>query len=385
MDKEVVFRLNDKLLSWFRLARRDLPWRQERTPYRVWISEIMLQQTRVQTVIAYYEAWLAKWPTLAVLAKADEQEVLKAWEGLGYYSRARNILKTARLLAEQGHNDLPAIYAELLKLPGIGTYTAAAIASLAGNENVPAVDGNVLRVIARCTARPWQAGQPASLKACRLMLGDWMTDLRAALPEGEWQPGVFNEALIELGALICTAANPRCGECPLAEECLAKAGGDPAAYPLPSKKLERPVERYSVLLLRDRQSGRLAVTQRPLEGLLARLWEFPLLDGERDTAEISIFLDDLGLSPGQVRELGRRKHIFSHIEWDLRIFGCEVDICEAAAAEDVLAEAAAAYGPELSAEWLWLSEAELHGLPFSAALIPVRGKAGIFLPSTARD
>ncbi len=351
----------DSLIPWYLANRRTLPWRENRTPYRVWISEIMLQQTQVVTVIAYFNRWMALWPTLADLATSSEQAVLKAWEGLGYYSRARNILKTARQLHSAGLAELPTSHAELLKLPGIGQYTAAAIASLAGAESVPAVDGNVLRVISRHEALPWQRGNESGLKACRELLSTWMAELK---DNANWHPGLFNEAVIELGALVCQARNPQCPSCPLAESCLAYQEGDPLAYPLPSAKTKRSIEYYTVLILKDTATGLIAATQRPDSGLLASLWQFPLIEGWRSTEEIENYLDDLGYRTHALEPVGNRRHVFSHLTWELHLAKAEVSF-------DALGLEESA-SPYLDDSWHWLGQNELQDLPFSAALQDVR-------------
>ncbi len=334
------------LLPWFREAKRDLPWRQNRTGYRVWISEIMLQQTRVQTVIPYYLDWMEKWPELRALAQAEEQEVLKAWEGLGYYSRARNILKAAKQLAAEGATDLPTRYKDLRALPGIGDYTAAAIASLVSGEKVAAVDGNVLRVMARYLANPWIRGNAKDLKSCRTLLNSWYENAAA-------HPGELNEALIEFGAIQCTPRNPQCQSCPLRTTCAALAQGKSQDYPLPPAAAKRQTEHYTVLVLRNTENDEVAVQQRPASGLLASLWEFPLLDGPRDTQEVHNYLDDLGYTVQASWEEKPIRHVFSHLIWELSV------VCA-----DVSATA--------SDDWVWLPAKAADQLPFSAALVPLR-------------
>lgn len=354
------------LAAWFAEQSRDLPWRRSRTPYRVWISEIMLQQTQVATVIPYYERWMERWPSLQALAAAREDEVLKAWEGLGYYSRARNILRTARELHEQGAEDLPGRYAELIKLKGIGPYTAGAIASLAGGEVCAAVDGNVLRAASRLWAKAWQAGVQKDQAACRRHLNGVMTALSDA--SENFSPGLFNEALIELGALVCKASAADCPACPVRNFCLAYKKDLVASYPLPAKRTKQSHEEYTVLILRD-DSGRLAVRKRPGEGLLASLWEFPLLDGRREAAEVQNRLEEAGLLPLYVEELQPRRHVFSHLIWNLYPFYAEVSRPAEPDAALLLAEQEAVYAAE---EVLWLSPDELKALAFSSALAGLR-------------
>lgn len=348
------------LAGWFASAGRVLPWRQNRTAYRVWISEIMLQQTQVVTVIPYFERWMKTFPDIRSLAAAPEQDVLKAWEGLGYYSRARNILKTARLLSESFDGKLPGNFEALRKLPGIGDYTAGAIASLAFGENVPAADGNVLRVMARLTGTAFQAGKAADLKRCRALLREMMADLSE---KADYSPAIFNEGLIELGALVCQARQADCGLCPLAAYCRANAEGKPFSYPLAAEKTRKAREIYTVLICR-RDDGRFAVRQREPKGLLASLWEFPLLEGERGPEEIAFVLEDMGLRLLRAEPCAEARHVFSHLIWDLHVIYAEAERLP------LLAEEPEPYMAEQRVTWL--SAADVRRLPFSSALTGLR-------------
>lgn len=257
--------LADALLGWFAAHQRTLPWRTERTPYRVWISEVMLQQTQVSTVVPYFERWLRRFPDVQTLAAASQDEVLKLWEGLGYYRRARLLHRCAQMISEQHGAQLPETYAELLKLPGIGTYTAAAIASLVFAEPVMAVDGNVKRVAARLLALP----APSET--------DVKTRLEPHLPHD--QPGAFNEALIELGATVCSK-KPACQVCPVQAYCQAYQRGTVSDFPAPKAKKAVPhVTRYASVYGKD---DALWLSQRQDEGktgaLLRGLWGFLLTD-----------------------------------------------------------------------------------------------------------
>ena len=244
-----------KLLRWFQREKRDLPWREEpRLPYRVWVSEVMLQQTRVEVVIPYYQRFLRRFPTLEALATAPLDDVLALWSGLGYYSRARNMVKAARACG----GALPDTAAALRDLPGFGPYTAAAVASLAFGEDVPLVDGNVARVLARVFRLEGDAREESWTVAARL------------LPRG--RAGAFNEALMELGATVCTPRAPRCGECPVARECQGK--DDPARYPQPRKRPDRPLLEWRALALR-RRDGAVLLARRPEGALFAGLWDLP--------------------------------------------------------------------------------------------------------------
>lgn len=247
------------LIAWFARVRRDLPWRAEpRDPYRVWVSEVMLQQTRVDVVVPYYLRFIARFPTLRALARAPLDEVLALWSGLGYYARARNLHKAAQAAGAA----LPKTAALLRELPGFGPYTAAAVASLAFGEDVPLVDGNVARVLARVLGLPGDAAQARVLA--------WEA-VPALLPHG--QAGVFNEALMELGALVCTPRSPRCAECPLESQCKAAKRGDPESVPLPKPRKPRPQLTWAAAALF--RKGALLLSRRGPGELFEGLWDLP--------------------------------------------------------------------------------------------------------------
>ncbi len=294
------------LLDWYAANARTLPWRSEPTPYRVWLSEIMLQQTRVEAGLPYFERFVAALPTVQALAEADEQQLLKLWEGLGYYSRARNLQKAARIIVQEYDGQLPSTPQELLKLPGIGPYTAGAISSIAFGYPAPAVDGNVLRVLSRVTAYAddvLAAGVKEKTSAA----------LQKILPE---EVGAFNQALMELGALVCLPNGaPKCLICPLCEFCRAHAQGMENELPVKAPKKARRIEERTVLLATC--GGRIALHKRPPEGLLADLWEFPSLDGNLSPTALQTQLRELGLRVDGLRSAGGAKHIFSHIEWHM--------------------------------------------------------------------
>ncbi|QWT55455.1 A/G-specific adenine glycosylase [Christensenella sp. MSJ-20] len=303
------------LIDWYRINARDLPWRKIPEPYRVWVSEIMLQQTRVEAVKPYYERFLTALPTVACLAAAPEEQLLKLWEGLGYYSRVRNMQKAARMIMEEYGGVLPGTYQELLRLPGIGSYTAGAIASIAFGEPVPVVDGNVLRVISRITASREDIGLAATRKAMEARLMD-------VVPVD--CPGDFNQAVMELGATICLPnGKPLCLDCPLWGLCLARREGRTGEIPVKAPKSPRRVEKKTVLVLVD-ELGRVALRKRPGRGLLAGLWELPALEGNLDEKSIAKALADWGLTAGQAVFLGPAKHIFTHVEW--RMTGYRVPV-----------------------------------------------------------
>ncbi|MNS12268.1 putative A/G-specific adenine glycosylase YfhQ [compost metagenome] len=256
--------VTEALVAWFRQVRRDLPWRQTRDPYHIWVSEIMLQQTQVATVIPYYERFLAQFPTPAALASAPTERVLKAWEGLGYYSRARNLQAgAAQVVAEHGGR-VPDTWDAVRALPGVGEYTAGAILSIAYGVPVPAVDGNVLRVLSRVALIADDITRPATKRA--------ITAIAASLVPPE-RPGDLNEALMELGATICTPTRPRCAQCPIAAQCAARAAGRQEALPVKAKKsAARAVTLAVALVERD---GRFLIVKRPDDGIWAGLYAFP--------------------------------------------------------------------------------------------------------------
>ena len=312
------------LLDWYARCRRPLPWRDAPTPYRVWISEIMLQQTRIEAVIPYYERFLRELPAVEALAAVPEERLLKLWEGLGYYSRARNLQKAARTLVRDFGGELPRSAAALKKLPGIGAYTAGAIASIAFGEPEPAVDGNVLRVIMRLTA----CGDDVLAAATRERV---TRQLRQVYPSGR-EAGLLTEGLMELGETVCIPnGEARCALCPLREQCRAFAGGTVDSYPVRSAKKERRREHRAVLLLRC--GGLWAVRRREDRGLLAGMWEFPGFPGEADESGVRAYLRGLGVEPVSAAPCGRAKHIFTHVEWEMRAWLVD---CTAAEGEGLI-------------------------------------------------
>lgn len=296
------------LMSWYADHARPLPWREDNSGYRVWISEIMLQQTRIETVIPYYHAFLEKMPTLRALAEAPTETLMKCWEGLGYYSRARNLQKAAKQVIESGREQLPTTYAELIKLPGIGEYTAGAIASIAFHERVPAVDGNVMRVLARLSASYTDVLSTAAKKEFFALASE-------LVPEKD--PGQFNQAVMELGETICLPnTSPHCELCPLQEMCRAHELGIADDLPVRSGPKARKVEQKTVcVLMTAEEEPRILLHKRPETGLLAGLFEFPNFPGSLDDREVSKVLNELGLSIQNLQPLPGAKHVFSHIEW----------------------------------------------------------------------
>ena len=284
--------LSRPLLDWYKLHKRDLPWRRDPTPYRVWVSEIMLQQTRIEAARDYFLRFMAAFPTVEALAAADQDAVLKLWEGLGYYSRARNLHKCARTIVEKYGGEFPRTAAELKKLPGIGDYTAGAVASIAFGEPESAVDGNAVRVLSRLE----NCGDPADEK----LRARYRAELKAICPAGEC--GEFTSALMELGETVCTPGTPACDRCPLADLCAGRAAGRAGELPVRPPKRPRRIEERRVLLLIC--GDRCAVRRRPETGLLAGLWELP---------------NDRSPEPPEGGEpCGEAVHVFTHAEWHMR-------------------------------------------------------------------
>lgn len=303
------------LLLWYEKNRRRLPWRDDPAPYHVWLSEIMLQQTRVEAVLDYYRRFLEKLPSVEALAACDEQTLLKLWEGLGYYSRVRNMQKAARIITEQYAGKIPSDPEELLSLPGIGSYTAGAIASIAFGRPVAAVDGNVLRVTARLLADEQDIGNEALKKRRK-------SELEAVIPKN--CPGSFNQALMDLGAMICIPNGaPKCSDCPLASGCLAYLQKRTSELPVKAKKAPRRVQDRTVFVIRH--CGKLLLKRRPSRGLLAGLYELPCAEEKLDRTEALSFVRDLGFEPLFIEELPDSRHIFSHLEWRMRAYLVRTD------------------------------------------------------------
>ena len=301
------------LIPWYRENRRDLPWRRDREPYHIWVSEIMLQQTRVEAVKGYYARFLSRLPDIAALANCDDDELHKLWEGLGYYSRVRNLKKAARVVMEQHGGLFPRDHAAVRALPGIGDYTAGAVLSIAFGLPTPAVDGNVLRVLSRLRADREPIDLPATKKRVQ-------RELEAVYPAD--CPGEFTQALMELGATLCGPNwEPRCGECPCREFCKGRESWQELPVKLPKKAKKQ--ENRTVLLLRCGE--RYAIEKRPDKGLLAGLWQFPNESGHFSAEEAIRWAENKGLHPRNVEKSIDRHHIFTHIRWDLRGWFLEVD------------------------------------------------------------
>ncbi len=304
----------DDLLAWHDAHARNLPWRGERDPYRIWISEIMLQQTRTETVAGYYHAFLEAFPDVFALAAAEEARVFKRWEGLGYYSRARNLHRAAKLVAEEYGGRMPDTAEGLLRLPGIGDYTAGAIASMAFGRRELAMDGNVTRVLSRLMLERRCVGETAVRRALKAAGTALMTDRR---------PGDFNQAMMGLGNLVCVPGRPRCEECPVRGDCLADREGVQGELPvLPAKPEKKKVSVGVALVCHD---GRVLLMRRPDGGLLAGLMAFPVFEGAHTETETREALGELGLAVSRGRALPEAEHVFTHRVWQMRGWRFEAD------------------------------------------------------------
>lgn len=337
--------ISKPLLKWYDKCRRILPWREEPTPYHVWVSEIMLQQTRVEAVKPYFKRFMEQLPNISSLAMAEEQMLLKLWEGLGYYNRVRNLQKAAQQVMAEYNGEMPGKYEELLKLKGIGSYTAGAIASIAFGQAVPAVDGNVLRVVSRYR-------MDADFISDEKVKKRVEQELLQVIPKE--RPGDFNQAMMELGATVCLPnGEPHCEECPLREGCMACHNHCMTEYPKKAEKKARTIEEKTVLIIQD--ADKAALRKRPGKGLLAGMYEFPMLEGHRTAEQVLDYLRENGLQPLHIKSLEDSKHIFSHKEWHMKGFAVRVD------------ELAPKTIKESAAEWLFVE--------------PMRTQAEIPIPS----
>lgn len=310
--------MRQRLLRWFASHARDLPWRQNRTPYRVWVSEVMLQQTQVDTVIPYFEDFLERFPDVEALARADLEEVLKVWEGLGYYARARRLHEAARQLASRNQGQVPAHFRALKALPGVGAYTAGAVASIAFGEGVPAVDGNARRVLCRVLGIWDDVTRSANKRELDRLAG-------SLVPRHE--PGAFNEALIELGATVCTPRGPSCDECPLGAMCWARANDEQEA--LPVKRPRRKPPHYDVAAaVTTAADGTVLVAKRRADDMLGGLWEFP--GGKCEDSEnlreclVREMEEELGVTVKVGRLLTTVDHAYTHLRITLHAYWCRL-------------------------------------------------------------
>jgi A/G-specific adenine glycosylase len=309
--KNIFAKLPGALLPWYDESHRVLPWRGEKDPYRIWLSEIMLQQTRVEAVKGYYARFLEAVPTVEALANADDELLHKLWQGLGYYSRVRNLKKAAQQIMEHHNGVFPRKYEDVLALAGIGGYTAGAICSIAFDQPTPAVDGNVLRVAARL----WN--DPIPIDKLKPAVQAALAKIYPA------RAGDFTQALMELGATVCGPnRKPDCESCPCKDFCLGHKQGTAESLPVRTPKKERKIEEKTVFILSC--SGSYALQKRPDRGLLAGLWQFPNVSGKLDMAEAVGKVEQMSLKTDEIIKQVERKHIFTHIEWHMRGIYVEV-------------------------------------------------------------
>lgn len=328
--------IGNVLLKWYDYNARILPWRSEPTPYHVWISEIMLQQTRVEAVKKYYERWMENLPDVKALAEVSDEKLMKLWEGLGYYNRVRNLKEAAITVMREFDGELPGDYEKLLSLKGIGEYTAGAIASIAFGLPEPAVDGNVLRVFSRLLAEDGEIGKQSVKKV--------MTrEVRRVLPKN--RPGDFNQALMDLGATVCLPnGQPLCDKCPWESVCQAHKMGKETKYPVKAAKKSRKIEKKAVFLLET--DNKIVLHKRQAAGLLPDLWEFPNVEGHDTPEKAAEQIEAWGFHDFEIENLGEGKHIFSHVEWQMRGYRLRVPFI----AEELLERQ----------EWVLVSREELQ-------------------------
>ena len=327
--QQIFQKLPQALLPWYERNKRQLPWRRDRDPYHVWLSEIMLQQTRVEAVKGYYARFLQELPTIASLAACDDDKLYKLWEGLGYYSRVRNLKRAAIIIMEQYGGIFPDAYEIILKLPGIGEYTAGAICSICFDMPTPAVDGNVLRVVSRLTDDATPIDLPAYKKTVQKALA-------TVYPK---EAGTFTQSLMELGATVCGPnKKPECESCPCRECCLGAHRGHAESLPVKQPKKQRTLEEKTVFILSC--EGKYALTKRGDTGLLAGMWQFPDVPGKLETVHAMEAVERMGLKLKEIYRQVERKHIFTHIQWDMRGIYLEIAQC--------------------GGEYLWLTEEQIE-------------------------
>lgn len=308
MDSGVI-----QLLDWYQKNKRLLPWRKDKEPYHVWISEVMLQQTRIEAVIPYYERFMQRVPDILSLAQIKEEELLKLWEGLGYYSRARNLKRAAQIVVEDYDGVFPNTYEEIIKLPGIGEYTASAIASICFQEKVATVDGNVLRVFARVNELAWNINLASTKKLVQKQLLEIMP----------LDAGKFNEALMELGEVVCLpSGKPKCMNCPLKDECKAYAHQTWEQFPIKDRPKPKKELFYTIFLFQ--YQGEVAILQRVNEKMLHRLWEFPNILDKFGVQEMKDWLHQQHIAFVKIKKASSHKHVFTHQIWYMQSYIIEV-------------------------------------------------------------
>ncbi|SEO66683.1 A/G-specific DNA-adenine glycosylase [Amphibacillus marinus] len=305
------------LINWFKSSQRTLPWRADKDPYKIWVSEIMLQQTQVDTVIPYFNNFIEQFPTPIALAEAEEQDVLKAWEGLGYYSRARNLQAAVREVKESYHGKVPEDKDQLSALKGIGPYTLGAIMSIAFEQAEPAVDGNVMRVLARILNINEDIAKPRTRKLFELIVREIIAS---------HDPSSFNQGLMELGALVCRPKNPKCDHCPVQEYCQANTLAIQGMLPVKTKaKKQKKLSYYTFVI--ENNKGELLVEKRPDNGLLASLWQFPMIETKGvDMNMIPAFIEaTFHTNVLTIKQLAPVRHVFSHLIWQMDVYAIKVD------------------------------------------------------------
>lgn len=332
-------RFQEDLINWYNKERRTLPWRMNQDPYRIWVSEIMLQQTRVDTVIPYFENFMKLFPTVEALAKANSQDVLKAWEGLGYYSRARNLQAAAKQVVELYDGVIPAQTKLLGNLKGIGLYTKGAIMSIAFDKPEPAVDGNVMRVLARILNIDADIKQPKTRKIFEEIVREIIS---------KTNPSAFNQGLMELGAMVCTPKQPMCLLCPVQSHCVAFAEGKVQELPVRSKAKKKKVEQHAVLLIYNNE-GKILIEHRHKKGLLQNLWQYPMFEtkSQQLAALEEQFTEHYQIPVEITEKVGNLKHVFTHIIWELTVYTAHTHL------------------KQLPADYMkFIHESELNDFPF---------------------
>jgi len=316
LDPSKIGRIQSNLLDWFSVNQRPLPWRVHYEPYQVWISEMMLQQTQVKTVLPYFDRWMKAFPDIKSLAAASEEEVLKLWEGLGYYSRARNLHKAAMQIMEKHGGEFPSNFDEILELPGIGKYTASAIASIAFNQDYPVVDGNVIRVISRLMNYGEDTKQPLA----EAQISSWADKL---FPKGKGR--MFNQAMMEFGALQCRPGAPECSKCPLSSDCTAYQKG--TVEMLPNRGPKKELENIDVAIAVIRKGDEVFIQKRPSVGLMGGLWEFPggkIKMGEKPQAALEREIgEEVGIRIIKITPIRVIKHAYTRFKVNLHCFEAE--------------------------------------------------------------
>ncbi|MGL4818719.1 MAG: A/G-specific adenine glycosylase [Bacilli bacterium] len=303
------------LLQWYEVAKRDLPWRQSRDPYYIWVSEVMLQQTRVDTVIPYYNRWIERFPTITHFAEASEEEVLKMWEGLGYYRRVKNLHTAIKEVNEQYNANVPQNYEQFHALKGVGDYTAGAVMSIAYGMPKPAVDGNVMRVYTRL----YNSDLDIAKVSTKRQIETWVSETMV-----KSDPSSFNQALMELGATVCTPKKPACLHCPVLAWCEAYEAGTVDQLPVKTKAKKNRIEQFAVVVLWNLK-GDVYVTQRPENGLLGGMWDFLFLQASEEEELCALITSIFETPPKNLSYWGEEKHIFSHITWEMKVYTANID------------------------------------------------------------